>query len=126
MGVRWGRGWAYRRCCSTSNVGVPVNGYASDVAEQSGGSIPAFGEMEEFGRLVDKTCCIVARPEPWVVDKVFDKYEVGGNPTNTKLSKCPIHAGYRLRCRRRPGRDFFQQAVIETRNNSARVSGATV
>ena len=105
---------------------MPVHGDIRDIGQDFGGAVTAFLKVKQTWRLVDEFGVVFVVEERRVLQQVFDKRNVSRHATNTKLAQGTVHAGNRHFWGRGAGGHFGQQTVVEPRDHSAGIGGATI
>ncbi len=114
------------RPCPPFHIRMPVHSNIRNIIQDFSRAITARLELEQVGRIINKLRRIAVIQKCLVLQQIDHKGNIGTNPANTKFAQCTIHPRNR-RCRRwARTSNFYQQAIIITRDHSPRISRTTI
>ena len=105
---------------------MPVYGNICDVGQDFGGAVTAFLKVKQTRCLIDEFGVVFVVQERRMLQQVFHKRNVGADAANTEFAERTVHAGNRHFRGRGACGHFGQQTVIEARDYSTRIGGATI
>ena len=115
-------GWPY----STFGFRMSVYSDISNIGEDFGGTVAAFGEFKQFWRSVNKAGGIVIVQEGWMLEQIFHKGNIRTHASDAKFAQGAVHAGNgRLRSWG-PSGNLFQKTIIIAGDHRTRIGSTTV
>ena len=95
-----------------AHISIAVHGNIRNIMQQLGAPVPAFREVEQLRRLVDKVSSIRAVHKIRMLQQVFQKSNVGLHAADTEFLQAPQHLGNGNFMGEAPGRGLNQQGII--------------
>ena len=110
----------------TLRLRIAVHRHVAEEREQFGGAVAARLELDQFRRRINQRRRGPTRAELFVVNDVFEEWNVRLHSADTKFAQRAVHALERIRERRRKRREFDQQRIVKRRDHRAGVAHAPV
>ncbi len=102
-------------------LGIPIDDYLSEVAQQLGRSILPGFELEEARGNVDHSGGRLAIDKILVIDDIFQKRNIGLHPPDSHFSQSSMHAIQCLGQIWSRSRYLYEKRVIKGSNNRTRI-----